>query len=384
MTKIERFEYPLPILKTSVEKLVVETSGAHQGQFVVSNGGGGLLSGVITANSRAVRFKPEEFAGNDSKIEYTLALDAYKSGDIIHTGAVIQTNGGEKVIPIHIKIIPQAIELPEGRVASLKDFYTCARKNPALAGELFASPEFMMWLTATGYEYMDIYDRLAKDLNRPRALENFFILSKLKKRVALAPEEPLAELTLAPLARGLEKGTLTVKKTGWGFVEEPIRVEAPWLVPDRRQLRGEDFDGENRARVGFTVDASQIRAGALCAVRVGEAAFRVEVRRKPYMKAYLSKEYMALEDEAALRVLNNTGEDLLVEVEPRDAFVKFTGRKYLVGKYAEIPFSVKMSAFQLAQLTLKRQPAIQTEITVLATLKAGAQRSALALTIGEF
>ncbi|MDR1530944.1 MAG: DUF5717 family protein [Clostridiales bacterium] len=400
MTKIERFEYPLPVLKTSAEKITIETSGACRGNFTISNGGGGLLSGVITSNSRAVRFRPEEFTGNDSRIEYSLALETFKNGDIINTDAVIQTNGGEKVIPVCIKIVPQEIHLEDGgRITGLNDFLAFAKRNTAAARDLFVSAEFMMWLTATGCAYMDLYDRLSRDSDKDRGLENFLILSKLKTKVRITTDEPEAEFLIEPLAAGagasggggtsagLREGFFTLKKSDWGFVDEPVQVryKSKWLTLEKERVRSEDFDENALARLRFLVDSSKIHSPVVSdVISAGDAALRVTVKRRPYMSVYLSKEYMGLDDEGGVRILNYTGKDIMVEIETRDNFIKFEGRRYLVSKYAEIPFKVKMTTLQLAQLTFKRQPAVVTEITARLACDGGMQVKRLPLVIGEF
>jgi len=44
-----------------------------------------------------------------------------------------------------------------------------------------------------------------------------------------------------------------------------------------------------------------------------------------------------------LIVDNYTGEDLMLEVNPKDPWILFEAKKYLIAKHAEIPFRIHMT-----------------------------------------
>ncbi|MCL2699972.1 MAG: DUF5717 family protein, partial [Defluviitaleaceae bacterium] len=237
MDLIQQFEYPLPMLKILAEKIVIETSGNEKGALLVDNIGGGLLNGRVMSNSPALKFRETEFSGNQISLDYTCDTEGLKPGDVVHSEIVVMSNGGEKAIPLIIKVIPASIVTAEDiKLTSLKDFLAYAKKYPAQARRMFTSPDFAVWLTNMSYEYMDIFEHLVHDANKERALENFFILSKLKNRAVLSIDRKTFYIDVGPEQKDLITGEITVRKTGWGFVEADITADdEDWLAvsPDR-------------------------------------------------------------------------------------------------------------------------------------------------------
>lgn len=389
MEIMEQFEYPLPVLDIDTEKIVIETTGSCEGSFKIKNAGGGLLSGSIMSNSRAITFYPDSINKNDINVTYQVNPDVYKVGDVIHTGVVIMSNGGEKIIPIIIKITPPAIITKEDvKISTLKDFMAYSRRFPLPARQLFMSKDFMMWLISIEYEFMEAFEQLTKDPVKERAVDNFLILSGLKKKTKIMLLEDKIEVSLKPLQKGIYYGAIPIKKSGYGYVEEEVYTKngAPWLKLSTDKVISADFGGEETAEIRFSIDTVLIKTKyAAETVCVGGDGCRacITVKRLPFLQVKLSKESFAQEDKGWIKITNHAGCDLMLDILLQDTFIKLEGKKYFVGEYAEIPFEVKLSAFQAAQMSIRKQPYLNTIISIRGNLDGTPIRKNVSLSVGE-
>ena len=386
MDLMQQFEYPLPHLKVNTDKLAVEVSGPYQGTLQISNEGGSTLEGALLSNSPFLWFPSQYFSGNKLTLEYEIQLDVYKPGDILYSSIVVMSNGGEKVIPVVVKIIPPAIVTKEEFViADLKDFMAYAKRYANQARQLFTTQEFMMWLLSINYEYMDIYDDLARDPNKERALENFFILSKLKNKVTLFTDMNRMECIVNPHSTDPVEMKLEVKKMGWGYVEEEIKTQgAPWLSAPE-VLKTADFDSNDTAQIPCVFYPERcLKVNTQGKITIGSLSVKVRMHKKQEIELALSKEFCAFQDTAELLVTNNTGTDASVEITPKDSYVRFEGKRYFVGEYLSIPFSVKVPTIQTVQMSIKKQPVLTTEISIAVSCAGQIVRKTLPITIGEF
>ena len=406
------FEYPLPELSVETDGLMIETKAAYENSFKIKNTGGSVLSGKIFSRSRSIAFEPAAWEGNDVEIRYRFtpdAADGWKPGDAVETCAVISSNGGEKKLPITIRLTQMAIISEEGAtIANIKDFYEYALTNPAQARKMFVDSEFYMLLLATGFEYMEAYEALHKDLNRERALDNFFILSGLKKKTGLTVPNRLVEFTRKPGDDNMVYGNFLIQKTDNGFCEASIAKQnnGEWLTLPAERVITSDFNEADTAMIKFSIDPLRVKGRyAREVITIGgsdsrarkegdgiaapsgvDAQAYVEVifRRLQAVEFRLSREAYRFEDKGAVEIINNTGADLRVDLFCEDSFVRFAEKSYTVSERGEIPFTVKLSAFMTAQLMFRKMPFLRAAIEVSAVWRGKVVRRRLPFTVGEW
>jgi hypothetical protein len=390
----ERYAHPLPVLSVDADYLHMETKGYGEERFRIKNTGGAVLSGHILSRSACISFEPSEWMGNDVSVTCRFNPDeagGMKPGDIIETAAYICTNGGERKLPVTVKLINMAMVSPEERViANVRDFYEYALEHPPGARRLFTDNDFYMLLLATGYGYMEAYEMLLKDLNRERAMDNFFILSGLKKKTVLTVQQPLLTFTRMDSQNDVIRGHFLVRRSDSGFVDAPVTAlgGAGWLTLSAHRLISSDFNEANTAMVGFVIDPLFIGgryAGEKVAVGTdGGNITEIVFKRGAPLSVRLAREAYRFDDRGSLFIENQTGGELLVELFCKDSFIRFEARRYMVGERYEIPFTVKLSAFISAQLLFRKLPFLRTTIEVKAIYREQLLKRQLDIIVGKW
>ena len=364
------YEYPLPVLSTDIDRIEAESSDNISGSLIVRNKGGGSLAGKILSNSKAIHFSPENFSGKNVEVQYYLDLSFYKPGDELRTSAVIMSNGGEKTIPVIVKVIPARIETKEGGViTSVSDFAVYSNKNPISARHLFLSNEFANWLLAIHYPHMDSYEELLKDPNKERALDNFLIISGLKEKSRVVSQVKRLVAIANPYDKNPFVGDIRLERIGWGYIDCPVRLknDSKWIKMGKDRLTDRDFDINGRMSLSFYISTAFLTASVCCEkIMIDDETVTIYAKAPPPLSVTVSRESFTFEDSGLIYVQNNTGKDITIEVSPEDTFLKFEGKRYLVGRYAEIPFDIKLSALQSAQFRFMKQPVIPTGLYVRA------------------
>ena len=384
----KQFEQPPAIINRDMKQIYIETPGNYSGKITLKNDGGSVLSGKIMSNSGAVKFQPEDFSGNNNEISFHIDTSMYAIGDELRTNAVIVSNGGEHSIDFSVKIVPFAIETKEGvKIASLDDFFSYSDKYPIAARTLFASHEFTMWLHSSGYEFMDLHDKLVDDANKEKALENFLLFNGYRQKANISVVENNICVKLLPFSKEVYAGNITLTKSGEGYVDLSISVKnnSQWLKLEKGRLMSQDFDESMTAYISFFIDPDKLdKDMAMDVICIGTHEIILTARKISYIEAELGSGYIGTKAESYILIKNNSGSRLTVDVLPKDSFLKFESGRYYIKETARIPFRVELSAIQIAQMSLLKQPEIKTHIIIDTVFNKKPYVKKLDLTIGAF
>jgi len=385
------YEYPLPTLELSTNHISIET-GQHTGSFTIKNTGGGVLTGHILTRNRAIAFAPASWTGNSQTITYTYSPEKdNSSAGFTKTKAYITSTGGEIALPITINSTTMTIPTPEGpTITSIRDFYNYASEHPQAARRLFTSSEFYMLLLSTNYPYMEVYESLHKDVNRERAMDNFFILSNLKNKTTLTLSTHQINITQGPPGKILRQ--FHIQKSDNGYADAPITTlsGAPWLTLSTTRLSAADYNQNNNATVELTVDPLQIPQNFTREhIQVGtisntSSILDVNFRRAPNFTIKLNQQGFRYEDKGSIIIENNTGANMRADVFSRDKYVRFFAQSHMIGLTHSIPFEIRPSALASAQRLFRRLPYVSTYIDVRVQSIGQVFHQRLHLNIGEW
>ncbi len=392
MDFIEQLEYPLPILRAGLDQLTVETTlSGTTGSFTVENIGGGVLEGSVMSHNPCLRFNQERFKGNRLTLSYHIQPTGYRLGEVMRTSLVLMTNGGEKTVPVTVRILPPALLTEEGlELSCLKEFAAYAQQegNRRKGAVLFASSAFLPWLMQLGFEQPDLYTFINQDDNKERALYNFLYANGLVGKPLLTCQNPRIIIEVLPNVLEMLTGRVEIVKSGWGFVAEelvmPSETECPWLDVAPKKLTMADFDGIDSALLTYRINTGRLSGGIQTAcVKLGDVSLRFEVRRQKAFHCSLSQPFFGFDDTGLLCFENRLGKPVNVVVSASENFIKLQQERFAVKEQTKIPVSFRLPALLSAQRAMKRLPPLTGLIHVKAVRGDFIYEKTLKVTVGD-
>jgi len=371
-----KFDFPLPKINTIVDEIYEEVDSIKQGYIKIENVGGGILEGKISSNSNSILFMPDEFVSNNIKIAYNINVSMYSKGEIVKTEIIISSNGGEKIIPINIKVIENVIHTKEGiAIKKLDDFLNYSKQYSIEARRLLCSNDFMIWLKNINFADIDIVESLINDSNKERALDNFLILCKLKKRAFTTSDKDCINIKINDYNKREIEGKIKLYKNGWGYIDDELFIKnnSDWLSINKNKITSKDFDDNNEAEITYYVNVDAIKTkyekDSIVIKGTEKREIKFWIINESLINVKITKMYFDLNDTGFIEIENNTKEsELTFEIISDENCVKFEGYKYRVGKYAKIPFNIKVSGIQKAQNEIFKKPFIDAKIYIKTTV----------------
>lgn len=346
----EYYEEP-PILNVSINELNLEIAAfsVYTGAFKINNVGKGNLKGRIFSKNGYASFNPPKWESNEQVIIYRIdtkeLIRDYHYKDIW----LIETNGGEKEILVDISITyPLLIIDDKNSISDLKEFASYAKSNWSNAKEIFFSPLFISWINNNkNIGFINIYNQITTIKDKDWALEYFLRLAGLKHTPSLWIQENERIIDMSPINNKALLKSLVIRKRGWGLLEGEISSDVSWIRLKKTSFNLMDFDN-NKLIVDYEVLADRITNKiSLGKIYVKyenkEIVYNIKLIRKKALTVTFSKKSFKQDDVGVLIVDNYTGEDLMLEVNPKDPWILFEAKKYLIAKHAEIPFRIHMT-----------------------------------------
>ncbi len=371
----EFLEYPLPNIEIDIDKIAINMSEKNKGFINIKNIGGGILSGDIISNTECLVLEKDSFEGNQVCIEYNIVPSIYSSGDFIKSELIIVSNGGQIYLPVYITISNfDYLECGKEKIYTIKDFYNYYLKNYIESIRIFYSYEFMLWLKNINYAHIDVVEEILKDANKQRAIDNFFILTKMKEKCYIELSQKIFKYKYYKTKSKADIiGIVTLKLIGNGYFEEDISLEddIDYIVLSKNKITNKDFNENGIYNLEFTILKDKINSfferRKILFNKTNENVI-IEISRKNPIEVLFEKEYFMPIDKGVLKILNNTEEDIVIEIVPKDTFIYFEGKKYLISKYSEINFNIKLTGFLKAQMDFTKKPNIESQILIKAIL----------------
>jgi len=373
--KSEEYNEEHPVLSVSVNELKLEIAAfsVYTGAFKINNEGKGKLKGRIISKNGYVTFNPEEFEANEQVIIYRIDTKELLKDNHYTDYWLIESNGGEKEILADISIsYPLLIIDDKNTIADLKEFASYAKNNWSNAKEIFFSPLFLSWIYHNNDTMViNIYKQVSELTDKDWALEYFFRLTALKQIPALWIKEDERNIELMPANKLPLLKTLVLHKRGWGLLEGEIKTDVNWIRVKKNHFNLADFEN-NRLIIDYEILPDKIKnrvsfGKIIIQYEDKEIIYHIKLLRKDELMFSFSKKSYKQEDVGVLIVNNYTGEDLLLEIIPKDPWIIFEAKKYIIGKYAEIPFRVHMTRWH--KMGLGKLPYYDTFIEILANTK---------------
>ena len=366
-------EYPLPSIQVDIEKIAINMNEKNNGIINIKNIGGGNLCGYVVSNIDCIVFEQETFEGNNIMLQYTIQPSVYTNGDFIKSEIIITSNGGEVYIPVFINIATfDYLKCGDFIAYTIEDFYNYHLKNYIESIRIFYSYEFMLWLKNINYENIQIVEEILKDANKQRAIDNFFILANMKQKAYIQIMQKSFKYKYFETTKNNEIiGTIPIKIIGTGYLEEDVTLddEIDFIKISKNKITNKDFDENGIYNLQFKIFKNKIQnfyeRRKILFNKLKENVI-IEIIKKTPIEILFEKQYFNTTDKGVVKILNNTEQEVVIEFVPKDTFIFFEGKKYVVSKYSEINFNIKLSGFLKAQMDFSKKPVLESEILIKA------------------
>lgn len=254
-----KFEYQLPQLLLSEEKLTIraEAGKQYQGSFHISNSSGRRMKGVLYSDSCLLTLKKNQFIGEEAEISYLFHGEYTKAGEKHEGNLQLITDVGELTLPYEIQVSLPCIQSSIGDIRDFFQFTNLAKENREEAEQLFFHENFVLTMFGRDRQFEMLYQTMKASSQKKQALEEFLI--------AIGKKMPF-EISLEQSSFHYEAGSynfmdkLVLHKTGWGQANYQIRCEADFLELERTSFSADDFVN-NRLELGFVVKTAGMKAG---------------------------------------------------------------------------------------------------------------------------
>jgi len=204
---------------------------------------------------------------------------------------------------------------------NINDFLCETQKDLNHAQEIFYSNNFLNDYSITDERIIKLYNRIVSDTDRENALNNFLVMAKLKHPPKITFNKKRIEIKLKYFEDRKIRYKIPVITEGSGSLDLSAQAKYPaeWLeIKNNEFLNQKVIDGQ-LFEIFCIIDTKLIASSKAYNVMVLKSPYNtVEielfVNREKAVKAELSKSSYISHEKGFLKVYNNTGEDLMIEI----------------------------------------------------------------------
>ena len=275
----EQFEYELPTLTFSQEKLEIEAKAGEEaaGSFEIENSEARKIRGVLYSSNARVKCEPKEFNGRKLYISYQADTTGMLPGEEISGCFTVCASIGEYELPYRIKISQIQEENQEEYTKSLEAFAEMAKKDFQKAYLFFIKFDFEKMLKKSAPEYVTLYEGIRRISVSYRSMEEFLVACKKKEPISIRIRESRAKF------EELEdsvKESIVIVKNQWGFQRLDISADAEFIRLERNVVTTDEFIG-NYYQLDYIIEEEKLHAGknyASIRIRTGSQELRRSAR----------------------------------------------------------------------------------------------------------
>lgn len=255
----EIFEYEQPRLLLSVQQLNfdVEAGQVYEGSFTIRNAKGRMMKGIVTCSSPFMEIEKNQFQGIEIEVAFRFHGEYIRPGEYEQGVVSIISDCGEFTLPFMANIDIPSCNTSMGKIKDLFHFAGLAKEDAAEAVKLFAAPYFEEIFLYRDSKGMTLYRGLRKSTSAEQAMEEFLVAMHKKLPVHIKVDK--GELSYRG-CRQIFSDTVTITKDNWGYLKIEIETNAPFILPDYKYIRSDNFIG-NDCKLQIEIDPSKMLPG---------------------------------------------------------------------------------------------------------------------------
>lgn len=323
------------------------------------------------SDNNIVSFDDTEFEGNEYEIKYKIDVKDCEPQKLLKFNIYVVSNGGELTIPVFIKVLKEIFYTDDGyKIVTMKDLFSYSKKKPEKAAEVFCSDKFIKWLIKIDFERIDIMRMFLCDNIKERAIDNFFIFCKLKKKSYIEVIEKNINIHIKPFQTEKIKGSIVILKKGYGYIERKINFKygCDFIRFDKKYISANDFNDENRCYINFEINPSLIlnNFSRECVIIDENTNVKIDIFKLPIITVNLSQEIYEYEEFGTIIIENNCEKDLVFEFTAKDNFIEFESRHCVISNQDNVLFKIKRSKIKnlMSMVSFNKKLYTKTEIYV--------------------
>lgn len=358
------YEYPLPCITTNIKQIKSNVCGILEGNIIIENISEGVLCGNIFSDIPYLSFAPSIWEDNICEVTYTYDSQYLDIGTIIEGRVIIDSNGGEIVIPVTFNIVSKEILVEDKKIYNIDTFTEYAKTNFLKAKEIFTSKDFLKICNITDSNLCKLYNRLSLDVYKEISLDNFLIVSGKKQSAKIIALKPKTEIIIKCFESRKIKCEIPLQISGWGTIEATISSKQKWIEILNMSISNNNVSNgqilENCCIIDTKLITSKISRGYIEVISDSYSTeLEIIIKKENIFDIQASKNYYYTDDTGNIKITNNMGTDIMVEIYS-DKCIKFKSKKYFISTYAEIPFEIKLPI----SLDLIKAPVYDTTIII--------------------
>ncbi len=253
------FENSVPELELSVGSIegAICTDGILSGSFLIRSLSGQEARGLLYTDAGRIVLKETSFIGKQAEIHYEIHGNGMAAGEEFKGCIYIVSDGGELKLPCRIQVEAPFAMTSMGKIRNLFHFANLVRNHYEEAKRLFLSSDFADIFLVTNPHACAVYEILKDSVCTDTAMEEFLVSVHKKSRVMLTIGEDRQEY---PEFEHTVGNTITLSKSGWGYLSIEIKVDGDFIKLERNTLTSGDFSGSIYP-LFYTIEEDKVHAG---------------------------------------------------------------------------------------------------------------------------
>lgn len=255
-----RFEYEVPRLILSEDRILLATPVGenYRGLLHVGTSENIKIKGIVNTTNVRIVVGEDKFIGTSVQIPYGIDVTGLKAGEVCKGCINLETNIGERQVPVYVEITEPVLKTSKGAVSSLEEFADLAHTNIREAFRMYNNTEaFMNLLQNHAPEHITLYKGMSENPVTYQHLEEFLVAADLKEAVAVQIED--CDTAFYNLTTS-KKSILTVRKNTWGYLNIDVEVSGDFIEVPKKRIITDDFVG-SQCQLEFIVRHDRLGTG---------------------------------------------------------------------------------------------------------------------------
>lgn len=240
-----RFEYEVPSLVLSEDRIFLSTEVGenYRGLLHVGTSDHIKIKGIVNTTNVRIIVGVNKFSGTSAQIPYGIDVTGLKPGEVCKGCINLETNIGERQIPVYVEIEESTVRSSKGEVNTLEDFAELTRTNIREAFRIYNHSEsFITLLERCAPEQITLYKGMSENPVTHQHLEEFLVGAGLKDPVSIHIAECETEFYCLTESK---KSILSIQKNTWGYLSLDVEVIGDFIEVPKKKILSDDFVGSH-------------------------------------------------------------------------------------------------------------------------------------------